>query len=118
MLAIRCLPRQFHVTVVEYQEERDSRWARWLFPLYLLAFLLLVIPITIAGKHMFSVSPVNPDTYVQLMPLVLEQKTIAIVAFIGGISAATGMVIVATVSLAIMVTNELVARTVLQDQEA
>ncbi len=109
MLAIICLPRQFHVTVVEYQEERDSQWSRWLFPLYLLAFMLLVIPISIAGQHMFSVSSVNPDTYVQLMPLVLKHKAITIAAFIGGISAATGMVIVATVSLAIMVTNELVA---------
>lgn len=109
MCAIICLPRQFHVTVVEYQEERDSQWSRWLLPLYLFAFMLLVIPISIAGKHMFSVSSVNPDTYVQLMPLVLDQKAITIAAFIGGISAATGMVIVATVSLAIMVTNELVA---------
>ncbi len=109
MLAIICLPRQFHVTVVEYQDSRDERLARWLFPLYLLAFLLLVIPISITGAQLFSASPVNPDTYVQLMPLALEQETIAIAAFIGGISAATGMVIVATVSLAIMVTNELVA---------
>ncbi len=109
MLAIICLPRQFHVTVVEYQGESDTRLARWLFPLYLLAFMVLVIPISVAGKHMFSVSSVNPDTYVQLMPLVLEHKWITTAAYIGGISAATGMVIVATVSLAIMITNELVA---------
>lgn len=109
MLAIICLPRQFHVTVVEYQSERDTRWARWMLPAYLLAFVLLVVPISLAGQHMFSVSSVNPDTYVQLMPLVLEHKTITTAAFIGGISAATGMVIVATVALAIMVTNELVA---------
>ena len=109
MLAIICLPRQFHVTVVEYQNENDTRWVRWSFPLYLLAFMVLVIPISLAGNHMFSGSAVNPDTYVQLMPLVLEQKAITTAAYIGGISAATGMVIVATVSLAIMITNELVA---------
>ena len=109
MLAILCLPRQFHVTVVEYQDPRDSRLGRWLFPGYLAAFMFLVVPISIAGQHLFATRAVNPDIYVQLLPMVLDQKAIAIAAFIGGISAATGMVIVATVSLAIMVTNELVA---------
>jgi len=108
-LAILCLPRQFHVMVVEAQEGDDTRIARWVFPLYLLLFMLLVVPLSIAGAHVFSGSDsVNPDTYVQSLPIALESNWIVIAAFIGGISAATGMVIVATVSLAIMITNEVV----------
>lgn len=109
-LAILCLPRQFHVMVVEAQEDGDTRLARWLLPLYLLLFMLLVVPISIAGAHFFSAGGgINPDTYVQLLPIVLDSRWAVIAAFIGGISAATGMVIVATVALAIMITNEIVA---------
>ena len=109
-LAILCLPRQFHVMVVEAQEGTNTRIARWLFPLYLLLFMLLVVPISLAGAQIFAVAEgVNPDTYVQLLPIALESNWVAVAAFIGGISAATGMVIVATVSLAIMITNEVIA---------
>ncbi|WP_235898627.1 hybrid sensor histidine kinase/response regulator [Parahaliea maris] len=109
-LAVLCLPRQFHVMVVEAQPGTDTRLTRWLFPVYLLLFMLLVIPIGLAGSEVFAVAEgVNPDTYVQLLPLALNSGFGAMAAFVGGISAATGMVIVATVSLAIMLTNEVVA---------
>ncbi len=108
-LAIICLPRQFHVMVVEAQEDTDTRIARWLFPAYLGLFMLLVVPISLAGAHFYSdVEGINPDTYVQLLPISLDNKWVTVAAFIGGISAATGMVIVATLSLAIMITNEVV----------
>ena len=108
--AILCLPRQFHTTVVEAQEGSHTATARWLVPLYLLLFMLLVVPVSLAGAQLFNADPAHasPDTYVQLMPAALDQSWIALIAFIGGISAATGMVIVATVSLAIMLTNEVV----------
>ena len=103
-LAILCLPRQFHVMVVEAQENTRIGIARWLFPLYLALFMFLVVPISIAGASIFSVSAnITPDVYVQLLPIALESKWVTVAAFIGGISAATGMVIVATVSLAICV---------------
>ncbi|MEM0955210.1 MAG: PAS domain-containing hybrid sensor histidine kinase/response regulator [Pseudomonadota bacterium] len=108
-LAILCLPRQFHAMVVESQGSKDASRARWLFPVYLLLFMVLAAPISQAGAKLFAVSGENPDTYVQLLPMALGSGWIAIAAFIGGISAATGMVIVATVALAIMVTNEVVA---------
>ncbi len=109
-LAILCLPRQFHVMVVEAQEGGDTRLARWLLPVYLLLFMLLVVPISIAGANIFAAgSGINPDTYVQLLPIAMESHWAVVAAFIGGISAATGMVIVATVALAIMITNEIVA---------
>ncbi|RLA61257.1 MAG: histidine kinase [Gammaproteobacteria bacterium] len=114
-LAILCLPRQFHVMVVEAQEETNTGISRWLFPAYLMLFMFLVLPISVAGGQVFSVSQgVNPDTYVQLLPIALDSKWIAVAAFIGGISAATGMVIVATLSLAIMVTNEVVTPLILR----
>ena len=109
-LAILCLPRQFHVMVVEAQGNTNTRIARWLFPAYLALFMLLVIPISLAGASVFAVSEsISPDVYVQLLPLSLDSQWVGVAAFIGGISAATGMVIVATVSLAIMITNEVVA---------
>ncbi len=109
-LAVLCLPRQFHVMVVEAQSGTDTRIARWLFPAYLLLFMLLVFPIGIAGSVIFAgVGGVNPDTYVQVLPQALDSRVGVVAAFIGGISAATGMVIVATVTLAIMLTNEVVA---------
>ena len=114
-LAILCLPRQFHVMVVEAQEHTDTRIARWLFPLYLGLFMLLVVPISIAGSAVFAGSgTVSPDVYVQYLPIALQSEWVTVAAFIGGISAATGMVIVATVSLAIMITNEVVAPIVMR----
>ncbi|MBE9548056.1 MAG: PAS-domain containing protein [Proteobacteria bacterium] len=108
MLAIICLPRQFHVAVVEFRNPLDLRLARWLFPFYLLVFTIFVIPITIAGLHHFSGQGVNPDTYVLSLPLAFDQTALTMLAFLGGFSAATGMVIVATVALAIMVSNDIV----------
>ena len=114
-LAILCLPRQFHAMVVEAREDTDIRIARWIFPLYLALFMFLVIPISIAGASVFAVSgSVTPDVYVQLLPIAMESKWVTVAAFIGGISAATGMVIVATVSLAIMITNEVIAPLVMR----
>jgi len=114
-LAILCLPRQFHVMVVEAREDTDTRIARWVFPLYLALFMFLVVPISLAGATVFSESDsINPDVYVQLLPIAMESKWVAVAAFIGGISAATAMVIVATVSLAIMITNEVVAPIVMR----
>lgn len=107
--AIFCLPRQFHVMVVEAKDRGSTKLARWLLPLYLLLFMLLAVPISLAGSHLFSAPsspPVSPDTYVQMLPAVLGTPWISLIAFVGGLSAATGMVIVATVSLAIMLTNE------------
>jgi len=116
-LAILCLPRQFHVTVVEAQEGTDTRYARWLLPLYLALFMVLVIPISLTGARLFAgVDNANPDTWVQSIPLALDSGWATTAAFIGGISAATGMVIVATVSLAIMITNEVIAPVLLRLQ--
>lgn len=108
MLAIICLPRQFHVTVVEHQDDRDLRMASWLFPLYLLIVSAVVLPITLVGQQLFSGSGVAPDTYVLNLSMSGSTGYLTALAFIGGFSAATGMVIVAAVTLSIMVSNEIV----------
>jgi Na+/proline symporter/signal transduction histidine kinase len=108
MVAILCLPRQFHVAIVEFRDTTDLRVARWVFPLYLIVFASLVIPISLAGLTQFSGQEVNPDTYVLSLPLAFDRPVLTLLAFLGGFSAATGMVIVSTVALAIMVSNDIV----------
>jgi len=108
MVAILCLPRQFHVAIVEFRDKTDLRVARWIFPAYLFVFAALVIPIALAGLTQFSGQDVNPDTYVLSLPLAFDQPMLTLLAFLGGFSAATGMVIVSTVALAIMVSNDIV----------
>ncbi len=108
MAAILCLPRQFHVAIVEFRSANELRLARWLFPAYLAVFAVLVVPIALAGLIAFSGQDVNPDTYVLAIPIAFDQPALAVLAFLGGFSAATGMVIVATVALAIMVSNDIV----------
>jgi Na+/proline symporter/signal transduction histidine kinase len=108
MVAILCLPRQFHVAIVEFRDMTDLRLARWIFPAYLFVFAALVIPIALAGLTQFSGQNVNPDTYVLSLPLAFDQPMLTVLAFLGGFSAATGMVIVSTIALAIMISNDIV----------
>ena len=108
MAAILCLPRQFHVAVVEFRDASELKVARWLFPAYLAIFAMLVVPIALAGLTTFSGQDVNPDTFVLAIPIAFDQPALTVLAFLGGFSAATGMVIVATVALAIMVSNDIV----------
>ena len=106
--AIICLPRQFHVAVVECQDAGDLRSARWLFGSYLVLVSLFVLPITLAGTHLLAGNAVSPDAYVLALPLALDRESLALFAYIGGFSAATGMVIVSSVALSTMVSNDIV----------
>ena len=108
MGAIVVLPRQFQVMVVENVDERHLRKAMWLFPLYLLLINIFVLPIAFAGLLTFPQGGVDADTFVLTIPMLERQPLIALIAFIGGLSAATGMIIVETVALATMVCNDLV----------
>ncbi|MGB0468019.1 MAG: PAS-domain containing protein, partial [Pontibacterium sp.] len=107
--AVICLPRQFQVTIVETTDTGNLRLARWLFPLYMALLALFVLPISTAGLTYFDeYSAVDADTFVLLLPLAEGQYTLATFAFIGGLSAATSMVIVASIALATMVCNDIV----------
>ncbi|HYD61196.1 MAG TPA: EAL domain-containing protein [Noviherbaspirillum sp.] len=107
-LAIIFLPRQFQVAVVENVDESHVNKATWLFPLYLLLFNIFVLPIAFGGLLHFSGQNVNPDTFVLTLPLSERQPALALLVFIGGFSAATGMVIVESIALSTMVCNDLV----------
>lgn len=106
MIAIICLPRQFHVTVVENIEPKDLRLARWVFPAYLVLAALFVVPIALAGQMLLPAG-VTPDSFVISLPLAQAHPALAVLAFIGGASAATGMVIVASVALSTMISNDM-----------
>jgi len=108
LFAIVLLPRQFHVTVVENHSEAEIRRAAWLFPLYLVLINLFVLPIAMAGLSTFPAGRVDSDMFVVALPLAAHSELITLIAFIGGLSAATAMVIVETVALAIMVSNDIV----------
>ena len=106
-LAFMLLPRQFHVAVVENYSERELNRARWLFPLYLVLINLFVLPIAAAGVLTFG-DTLNGDHFVLALPETAGKTVIAAIAFLGGLSAGTAMVIVACVALAIMISNHLV----------
>jgi Na+/proline symporter/signal transduction histidine kinase len=108
MLAIVLLPRQFQVAVVENVDERHVERAMWLFPLYLLVINVFVLPIALGGLLRFGSGGVNPDTFVLALPMAEGQQALALLAFLGGLSAATGMVIVEAIALSTMVSNSLV----------
>lgn len=107
MLAIVLLPRQWQISVVENVDEKHLGRAMWLFPLYLLAISIFVLPIAAGGLLRFG-QAVDADTYVLTLPMAGGQEALALLVFIGGLSAATSMVIVETTALSTMVSNSLV----------
>ena len=105
--AIICLPRQFQVTVVENIEERHLSTASWLFPLYLFGMTLFIVPIAVVGLKVMP-QGANPDLFVLTLPLSQERHELALLAFLGGFSSATSMVIVATIAVSTMLSNHVV----------
>ncbi|MEM8791540.1 MAG: sensor histidine kinase [Pseudomonadota bacterium] len=105
--AIICLPRQFQVIVVENVDERHLSTASWMFPAYLFLICLFVLPIAIVGLSEMPAGS-NPDLFVLTVPLQSGREELALIAYIGGFSAATSMVIVATIALATMISNHIV----------
>ena len=108
MMAIMFLPRQFQVAVIENVDEKHLRTAVWLFPVYMLAINIFVLSIAFGGLLSFPNGGVDADTFVLTLPMAQNQQGLALLAFIGGLSAATGMVIVETIALSTMVCNDLV----------
>src|SRR4051794_37051010 len=112
--AIMLLPRQFHVSVVENSSDAEVGRARWLFPLYLVAINLFVIPIAIAGLITFPFGAVDSEMYVLALPMEGNASLLSVGIFVGGLSAGTAMVIVECVALSIMVSNDIILPLVLQ----
>lgn len=116
MLSIMFLPRQFQIAVVENVNERHVTRAIWLLPLYLLLINLFVLPITLGGLLHFAGGGVDADTFVLTLPMAQQHEALALFVYIGGLSAATGMVIVETIALSTMICNDLVMPVLLRQK--
>uniref|UniRef100_UPI003340084B hybrid sensor histidine kinase/response regulator n=1 Tax=Bosea sp. (in: a-proteobacteria) TaxID=1871050 RepID=UPI003340084B len=112
------LARQFHMAIVENRDRRDVRRAAWMFPLYLVLINLFVLPLAAAGELLMPGGGVDRDMTVLLLPLQNGAGAVALLVFVGGLSAATAMVIVASVALAIMISNHLVMPLLLRGRRA
>jgi Na+/proline symporter/nitrogen-specific signal transduction histidine kinase len=108
MLSVIFLPRQFQVMVVENVDEQHLKRAVWVFPLYLLLINLFVLPIAIGGLLHFGAGQMDPETFILSLPMSAGHSGLALAAFVGGLSAATGMVIVEAIAVSTMVCNDLV----------
>lgn len=107
MFAIFILPRQFHTAIVENNQEKHIRTAIWLFPLYLLLFNVFVFPIAWGGNILFGSQSLNSDTYSLLIPQHFNNNFLTVIVFLGGFSAAISMIIVSSIALATMLSNNL-----------
>ncbi len=114
MMAVVCLPRQFQMAVVENVDESHLNKAIWLFPLYLFAINVFVLPIAFGGLLTFQGGGVDADTYVLALPMAQQRPALALFAYVGGLSAATAMVIVATIALSTMICNDLIVPVLLR----
>src|SRR5262245_56525650 len=108
LFAIILLPRQFHVAVVENADASEIRRAAWMFPVYLVLINLFVGPVAIAGMLTCPPGTVDSDMYVLALPISAGSEFLALATFVGGLSAAAAMVIVETIALATMVSNDIV----------
>ncbi|MCA8881571.1 MAG: histidine kinase [Rhodobacteraceae bacterium] len=114
MLSALVLPRQFQMMVVECVGERHIRRAAWVFPAYLLLINVFVLPIAIGGQVLFGPGKMDAETFVLSLPLTQGAHWLALLAFVGGLSAATGMLIVETIAVSTMVCNDLVMPSLLR----
>jgi Na+/proline symporter/signal transduction histidine kinase len=114
-IAVLCLPRQFHMLVVETSGDRLAGASRWLFPGYLALICLAVVPVMLAGK-LLAPDGTSPDMLMIELPLAFDAHWLAILAFLGGLSASTGMIIVTSIALSNMVTNDLIVPLLYRDQ--
>ncbi len=113
--AVILLPRQFHVAAVENASAVEVKKAAWVFPAYLVAINLFVIPIAVAGLMLLP-RGADGDTFVLAVPVDAGNGFFALVAFLGGLSASTAMVIVECIALSVMVCNNLVVPLMLRRQ--
>jgi Na+/proline symporter/signal transduction histidine kinase len=114
MCAMVCLPREFHIGMVEAEQAADLARARWLLPIYMVIVSLVVLPIVATAFGIDALQNSPADAWVLGVPLALGNSAVAVLAFVGGFAAATGMVIVASVALSIMISNDLVVPALLR----
>jgi Na+/proline symporter/signal transduction histidine kinase len=115
--AVICLPRQFHVAIIDNLSPKHIQTARWLFPAYLLTMAIFIPIIAYAGNQIFTGGSVTPDGYVMGIAINSGSILLQALVFLGGLSAATAMIIVATLTLSTMLTNDLVLPRILADNK-
>ncbi|GGP65278.1 hybrid sensor histidine kinase/response regulator [Shewanella saliphila] len=106
-ITIYALPQQFHMMMIENNHDEELKSARWMVPLYLLLINIFVLPIALAGQLSFPGGSVGADTYVLTLPLFYQQAWLGILVYVGGLAAATAMVIVAAIVLSTMISTEI-----------
>ena len=106
MSAFLCLPRQFQVMFVEIKDKKSSGIARWLLPIYIMVFAFFAGPLGLAGNLLYGDS-LAADAYVLFLPAFNGQVWLSLFAFLGAVSAASSMVIVSTIALSTMLSNEI-----------
>jgi Na+/proline symporter/signal transduction histidine kinase/CheY-like chemotaxis protein len=113
-----CLPRQFHIAFIENNNENELLLARWLIPLFLLCMTIFVLPIALAGNILLDTTQFSTDSFALSIPVSMGNEWVSISSYIGGLSGATSMVIVATLTRGIMVANSFVTPLWLSTQES
>lgn len=113
-----CLPRMFHVCFVENHSEKQIRNARWIFNGYLLILGACIVVIASTGNQIFGSTGVSSDHFMLEIPLSAESSTVGILAFMGGFSAATAMIIVATITLSQIISNDIILPIVVERDKA
>lgn len=106
--AICILPRQFHTAIVENRQEKHIKTAIWFFPLYLLIFTIFIFPIAWGGRLIFEGQKVNPEFYSILIPQYFNNTLITVLVFLGGLSSCISMIIISSITLSIMLSNNLI----------
>jgi PAS domain S-box-containing protein len=117
MMAVMLLPRQFHVLVVQNPRERDVHTAAWAFPLYLLLINLFVLPVAFGGLLRFGSPETLADSYILALPLAESASFMAVAVFLGGFSAATAMIVVDSLALSKMISNDIVMPFILRRRD-
>ncbi len=107
MTAIFLLPRQFHSAIIENRKEKHIHTAIWVFPLYMLLMNIFVFPIAWGGKVLFAGEHVNPEFFSILIPQKFGNAVISTMVFFGGLSACISMIIISSISLSVMLSNNI-----------
>ncbi|WP_027389588.1 SpoIIE family protein phosphatase [Chrysiogenes arsenatis] len=114
MMAVMFLPRQFHAMVIENSNEEHIKTAMWCFPAYMFAINLFVIPLALGGLLLNGGDTTQADFFVLLLPMQHGHPWLAMLVFLGGFSAAAGMVMVCSVALSTMILNHLIMPIILR----
>ena len=95
------LPRQFHMAVVENRDVAFVRTASVWVPVFLLAMNVFVVPLAAAGLAQ-GLPASAADSYVVAIPAAAGAPALAWLVFLGGMSAAVGMVTLSSVTVGTM----------------